>query len=107
MAEQPSRVHRATLEAVLDALDIPFAATVGHAETRQKILADRAMHAVIALRSILDDADGMFAEVAVSHLRAKLAEHPATGYVTTEQAHQRLAEGANWMQAVALPGGDR
>jgi hypothetical protein len=107
MAEQTSSVYRAALETVLDALDIPFAATVGHDETRQQILADRAMHAVIALRSVLDDADNGLAECTVRHLQDKLTEHPAVGYVTTQQAHERLAQGANWSEAVALPGGDQ
>jgi hypothetical protein len=105
MAKQPSRDYRAALEAVLEALDLPFAATVGHDETRQKLLTDRAMHAVIALRSVLGD-DSTFADLAVRHLRDRLTEHPAAGYVTTEQARARLAQGANWTQAVALPGGE-
>ncbi|GAA3215645.1 hypothetical protein GCM10010468_37220 [Actinocorallia longicatena] len=40
------------------------------------------------------------AEWALEYFRSKLAEHPAEGYVTSEQARARVAEGATWMEAV-------
>ncbi|MEV2203709.1 hypothetical protein AB0E11_27635 [Streptomyces fradiae] len=68
----------ALLDAVRDAIAIPYAATIGDDETRARILADRVMHACIALENVLDrdDEPGW----TVEYLRARLAEHPPTGY---------------------------
>ncbi|MGV9803905.1 hypothetical protein ACWDTP_38300 [Mycobacterium sp. NPDC003449] len=68
------------LRAVLDALDIPYPATVGDAERRDKILADRAMHTVIALRDVLDHQPHTNVEWSTAYLRRKVAQHPPTGY---------------------------
>ncbi|MFF3060887.1 hypothetical protein [Streptomyces sp. NPDC057909] len=76
-AEQPIR---GLLTAVLEALDIPHPATVGDSEIHDRLLADRAMHAVIALRSALDDKPLMDVEWTTTYLRERLAEHPPTGY---------------------------
>jgi hypothetical protein len=69
---------RTLLDAVREAIGIPHAATVGDDETRARILADRVMHAQIALDNVLDRGDepGWSAD----YLRARLAEHPVTGY---------------------------
>ena len=69
---------RQLLAVVLEALDIPHPATVGDSETHGKVLADRAMDAVIALQNVLHQGDdpGWSAD----YLRARLVEKPATGY---------------------------
>lgn len=66
------------LRAVLEALDIPHPATTGDAEVHDRLLADRVIHTVVALRGVLEDGDdpGWSAD----YLRARLAEHPPTGY---------------------------
>lgn len=94
---------RDLLAAVLEALDIPHPATIGHAEVYDQIRGERATHAVVALRSILDDKPLMGIEWTAAYLREQLAKHPATGYVTVAQAHAALAEGKTWTEAVALP----
>ncbi|MFD9444248.1 hypothetical protein ACFWBR_20370 [Streptomyces sp. NPDC060006] len=97
---------RDLLAAVLEALDIPHPATTGGTEAHDRILNDRATHAMIALRSVLDDKPLMDTEWTTAYLREQLAKHPATGYVTVNQAHAALAEGKSWSEAVALPAGD-
>ncbi|MDX3689928.1 hypothetical protein PV726_06170 [Streptomyces europaeiscabiei] len=71
---------RDLLRAVLDALDIPAPATVGDGQVHDRILLDRVMDAVAALRGVLRNGDdpGWSAD----YLRARLAEKPATGYRT-------------------------
>ncbi|MGI5325509.1 hypothetical protein [Actinomadura nitritigenes] len=93
---------RAVIVAVLDAVDIPYAATVAHEETRAKILADRVMHLVVHLRSVADrgHADALARDL--EYLRERLDENPAAGYVTSEQARARCDAGAGWMDAVRL-----
>jgi hypothetical protein len=94
---------RAIVEAVLEAIDIPYAATTGHEVTREAILRHRLMHTMVCLRGILDRADAPYPadlEASLAYLREKNAEHPATGYVTYEQAQARLKDGMDWMMAV-------
>ncbi|MFJ8697250.1 hypothetical protein [Streptomyces roseolilacinus] len=69
---------RILLEAIREAIAIPYAATVGDNETRIHILTERVIHAQITLDNVLDRGDdpGWSAD----YLRARLAEHPATGY---------------------------
>ena len=105
MSEIPTPV-RDLLAAVLEALDIPYPATVGHAEVCDRIRNERAMHTVIALRSVLDDKPLMDTAWTTAYLREQLAKHPATGYVTSDQAHAELAKGKTWSEAVALPAGE-
>lgn len=93
---------RAVIDVVLEALDIPYAATVGQEETRAKILDRRLMWTVTVLRTMFDGPHPPESDWALSYLREKLAEHPPVGYVTGEQARERLAQGMDWMQAVAL-----
>jgi hypothetical protein len=80
----PDGPARAALETILEALDIPNAATMGGQETRNNILVERAGHARAMLASVLDrDQSGQpDIEWSTAYLRARLAEHPATGYKT-------------------------
>lgn len=71
---------RGLLAAILDALDIPHPATVGDSETHDRLLNDRAMHAAIALRSVLADKPLMSIEWTAAYLREQLLKHPPTGY---------------------------
>ncbi|WP_431772204.1 hypothetical protein [Streptomyces cucumeris] len=68
------------LRAVLEALDIPHPATFGDTEQHARVLTDRAMHAVIALHGVLGDGPDLGIEWTTTYLRARLAEHPPTGY---------------------------
>lgn len=70
------------LAAVLEALDIPHPATVGDAEVHDRILVDRAMHAVIALRNVAAGEQPLGVEWTTAYLREQLAKTPATGYRT-------------------------
>ncbi|MFE5218385.1 MULTISPECIES: hypothetical protein [unclassified Streptomyces] len=93
------------LSAVLEALDLPYPATVRWQEVHDRILNERVVHAKLALRSVL--ADGSLGlDWDANYLREKLAQHPVEGYVTTEQARAAVAEGKTWFEAVALPGGE-
>lgn len=76
------------LAAVLEALDIPNAATVGGQEIRDKILVERAGHARLMLQTVLGQ-DTHDPQWAMAYLRERLAEHPATGYKTWDE---RMAE---------------
>ncbi|MFJ4829867.1 hypothetical protein ACIP79_08125 [Streptomyces sp. NPDC088747] len=102
---KPSDPTRDLLAAVLEALDIPHPATVGDSETHDRILSDRACHAKIALRAVLDDKP-LGIEWTTQYLRERLAEHSVTGYVTADQAHAALDAGATWSEAVTLPAGE-
>lgn len=105
MSEIPADV-RDLLTAVLEALDIPHPATVGGDEVYARVRNERATHAVVALRSVLDDKPLMGIEWTAAYLREQLVFHPPTGYVTVGQAHAALAEGKSWSEAVALPVGE-
>lgn len=74
------------LRAVLEALDVDGGATVADGEIADRILLERAGHAKVMLAGILGR--DPIADVAWStaYLRARLAEHPATGYRTWAQA---------------------
>jgi hypothetical protein len=86
----PEGAAHDALRAVLEALDIPHAATNGDQETRDKILLERAGHALIMLRSVLDgEHPAPDAPWSVAYLRERLAEHPAAGYKTWAE---RMAE---------------
>lgn len=99
---------RAVIDAVLEALDIPYAATTGGDETRARIMGDRVMQLKVSLRRLAEAADGgdrhmdeQFAE-GLAYLRKCLAEMPAAGYVTDRQARERCEAGATWTEAVRL-----
>ena len=100
---------RDLLAAVLEAIDLPHPATVGGAETHDRILAARAVHARIALRSALGDVDlgpCLGPTWNARYLRERLAQHPITGYVTVQQADAALNAGKPWSEAIALPAGE-
>ncbi|MEU3203549.1 hypothetical protein ABZ702_06630 [Streptomyces cyaneofuscatus] len=86
MSEQlPAADLRALLDAVLDAIDIPHPATIGDTEAYQVALDRRAALAVTTARAALaenPDDIGWNAD----HLRRRLAEHPPTGYRSTQDA---------------------
>lgn len=72
---------RELLAAILEALDIPNGATVADQAIREGVLHDRALDVVIRLDWIVNHpvfAWDLAAETA--RLRARLAEHPPTGY---------------------------
>ncbi|MGW0596131.1 hypothetical protein ACWD11_03185 [Streptomyces sp. NPDC002776] len=100
----PDGPVRELLAAVLEALDIPHPATVGHQEAHDRTLNDRVTHAKIALRGALEG-HPLGIDWTTQYLRERLAEHPPTGYVTHDQADAALAEGKTWSEAVALPKG--
>ncbi|MCX4578137.1 hypothetical protein OHB41_34105 [Streptomyces sp. NBC_01571] len=98
---------RDLLATVLEAIDLPHAATIGGDEVRVRLLATRATHVRIALRSVLgDDAPDLGVTWDANYLRERLAEHPITGYVTADQADAALNQGKTWSQAVTLPTGE-
>jgi hypothetical protein len=80
------------LRAVLEALDIPHPATVGDGEVHDRILGDRVRHTVVFLRALLADLTEDFdrPEWGLKYFREKLAEHPATGYRTWDEAVAEL-----------------
>lgn len=67
------------LNAVLEAIDIPNPATVGDSEQHDAVLNERAMHARIALQSVIEDRTPGI-EWTTSYLREQLEECPPTGY---------------------------
>ncbi|MFG2021087.1 hypothetical protein [Actinomadura geliboluensis] len=93
---------RAIIGVVLEALDIPYAATAAHEETRTKILADRVMRVTVAFQLIAERDDADHLADSLKWLRESLDENPAAGYVTPEQARARCDAGAGWMDAVRL-----
>ncbi len=77
------------LAVVLEAIDIPFPATVGDGERYREALVERAMHARITLERVLAVHDpGLPLDLGfeVGYLRRKLAETPADGYMTWQAA---------------------
>lgn len=88
MAELDLSAATDALAAVLEALDIPNAATTGGQEIRDRILVERAGHARLMLATVLGQ-DTHDPAWAVAYLRERLAGHPATGYKTWDE---RMAE---------------
>ncbi|MGI5232834.1 hypothetical protein [Actinoallomurus sp. CA-142502] len=86
-----SDLAREVLDVVLDALDIPYAATAGDDEIRAKILDQRLMQLVVSLRALRDD-PSRGAAWTLTYLREKLAEYPATGYRTWGEARTECRE---------------
>lgn len=89
---------RELLAVVLDALDIPYAATVGGDEVRSKVLADRMVPTRTVLRAVVDGWATIRTQT--EYLRKALAEHPARGYVTMATAEARRAAGEDFMESV-------
>jgi hypothetical protein len=73
------------LRAMREAIAIPNAATVGDQEARDRILVERAGHAVAMLDSILSGNEWTDVAWDVAYLRARMAEHPAQGYKTWDE----------------------
>lgn len=68
------------LTAVLEALDIPHPATVGDSERHHAVLADRVMHALLALRSVVAAEPNLGIAWTTAYLREQIVATPATGY---------------------------
>ena len=85
----PDGLARDALAAVLEALDIPHAATVGEQAKRDQLLVERAGHAVAMLRGVLGTDAHVDVPWSTGYLREQLAKHPATGYRTWDE---RIAE---------------
>jgi hypothetical protein len=96
----PPGPARDALEAIRDALAIPYAATVGDEKIRAKIIEERIMHAVGMLQGILGEDAYPDVPWSVAYLRARLAEHPAEGYKTWDE---RMAEIAAARRAGGQP----
>ncbi|MDX5565637.1 hypothetical protein PYK79_23135 [Streptomyces sp. ID05-04B] len=81
-----ARELRVLLAAVLEAIGIPYPATVGDGEAYGRILEERVMDARIALEGVLRRGDdpGWSAE----YLRIRLAGNPAVGYRAAGGAEQ-------------------
>lgn len=92
---------RELLAAVVEALDIPSAATLGGDEVRSAMLADRAMTTVVTLRAVVAGLP-RWATIAneTAHLREHLGARPVRGYVTWETAQARREAGQDYMQSV-------
>jgi hypothetical protein len=88
-----SDLAREVIDVVLEALDIPYAATAGDEEIRGEILDQRLMQLVVSLRALRDD-PGRDAAWMLAYLRERLAEHPAAGYQTWDEACALSREGA-------------
>ena len=78
------------LAVVLQDLDISHAATVGDDAKRAKILEHRLGHAVVMLKGVLGEDATVDVPWSVEYLRARLAEHPAEGYRTWQEAMAEL-----------------
>ena len=78
------------LDAVREAIAVPHPATVGDGEIRDRILAERVMHARVMLEAIFAGEGGGGVAWHVAYLRERLAEHPATGYRTWDEAVAEL-----------------
>ncbi|MFF5029228.1 hypothetical protein ACFY2J_34095 [Streptomyces collinus] len=100
---------RDLLAAVLEAISLPHPATFAGGEVHERLLADRVVHARLALRSALGS-DGVGPDMGLAwdaqFLRERLARHPITGYVTVDQADAALTAGKTWAEAVTLPAGE-
>jgi len=99
----PGSEYRDALEAVRDALDIPHAATNGDDEIRARILDHRVAEALVMLRGILREDTPADVAWSAAYLRDRLAEHPAAGYETWDEAvaETRAAEDAAAEHAAA------
>lgn len=78
------------LRAVHEALDLPFAASVGDDAVRAGILDRHLGHAVAMLAGILGRDTYPDIPWAVAYLRERLAEHPPAGYKTWNERMTEL-----------------
>lgn len=93
---------REALAVILDALDIPYAATAADAEIREDVLEKRVALAKQTLRHLLPET-GVNVGLEIGLLRDQLAEHPPT-YVTDVQAQAARAAGASYEESVQPTG---
>jgi hypothetical protein len=89
-AEQLAAQRLDALAAVREAIDIPHAATLGDEARRAHVLAARVMRAVICLEALTGKHADREVAGEVAYLRERLAEHPAEGYKTWDQAVAEL-----------------
>ena len=79
----PPGPARDALQAARDALAVPHGATAGDEETRNRILIERAGHALVMLNAILDgEHPAPDVSWSVAYLRDRLDAHPGAGYRT-------------------------
>jgi len=91
---------RELLEAVREAIDIPYASCAGEDDKRTAALKDRAMRASVILQRVLDEPEGMdYLRADTTFLRNQLADAPLD-YVTHEESRERMARGVPYMEAV-------
>ncbi len=89
-AEQLAAAYRDALALVHEAIAIPLPMTFGDGEVYDKILAKRTLHARTFLGALGDrDTDEVRWDIA--YLRARLSEHPATGYRSWDETTGELA----------------
>jgi hypothetical protein len=89
-AEQLAAQRLDALTAVRAAIDIPHAATTGDEARRATVMATRLMHACICLEALTGKHADREVAAEVAYLRQQLAEHPAEGYKTWDQAIAEL-----------------
>jgi hypothetical protein len=75
---------------VREAIDIPHAATTGDEKIRAAILQMRTMHAAICLEALTGKHADRDVAAEVAYLRQRLAQDPADGYKTWDQALAEL-----------------
>lgn len=89
------------IRAVLDALSLPYAATVGGAEERRELTARRAAYLAASLRRVVD---GQNLDRELADLADVLAAEAPVQYVTNQEATDRRASGMTWTEAVQPSG---
>ncbi|WP_326700224.1 hypothetical protein OG909_24825 [Streptomyces sp. NBC_01754] len=70
---------RSLLDAVLDAIDVPYPATTADDKAYRTVLDRRLSLAVVVARAALAESPADY-DWDAAYLRRKLAEHPPTGY---------------------------
>ncbi|GAA4911091.1 hypothetical protein [Streptomonospora salina] len=75
-SEPTAEEYRRTLAAVLEAIDIPFGATVGDEQRRNELVSRRAIQTAVHLRAVLDASDPRDRAVTLAHLRDRLGDYP-------------------------------
>lgn len=97
--------YRAALEAIRDALALPYAATAGGDEVRAGLLDNRVMLVRHFLKAVLDDhRPTLDLDFEIRFMTDRIARQPAEAqYVTYDQVQAALAKGATWTEAVTLP----
>ncbi|MFD0800827.1 hypothetical protein ACFQZU_05775 [Streptomonospora algeriensis] len=75
-SEPTAEEYRRTLVAILEAIDLPFGATVGDEECRAEVVSHRAIQTVVHLRALLEESDPRDRAVTLAHLRDRLSDYP-------------------------------